>query len=122
MRRRQPRSTRTDTLFPYTTLFRSSTEPIRVVARGERGHTAVVSGDSERQDIAMGILRSHGRRLLAVLAAVAATSAVLAPAPAEAEDLPVPYTFLTSATLGGHSDESPVGKECVSTFRSRWAP
>src|SRR3546814_8717073 len=85
MRRRQPRSTRTDTLFPYTTLFRSATEPIRVVARGERGHTAVVSGDSERQDIAMGILRSHGRRLLAVLAAVAATSAVLAPAPRSEE-------------------------------------
>src|SRR3546814_12554147 len=28
-RRRQPRSTRTDTLFPYTTLFRSYTETLR---------------------------------------------------------------------------------------------
>src|SRR3546814_3800432 len=28
MRRRPPRSTRTDTLFPYTTLFRSSNQPI----------------------------------------------------------------------------------------------
>src|SRR3546814_5892696 len=27
MRRRPPRSTRTDTLFPYTTLFRSTTAP-----------------------------------------------------------------------------------------------
>src|SRR3546814_15403059 len=27
MRRRPPRSTRTDTLFPYTTLFRSVTQP-----------------------------------------------------------------------------------------------
>src|SRR3546814_3587796 len=33
MIRRPPRSTRTDTLFPYTTLFRSlSTDPPRVVA------------------------------------------------------------------------------------------
>src|SRR3546814_2488405 len=32
MIRRPPRSTRTDTLFPYTTLFRSQSEP------GSRGH------------------------------------------------------------------------------------
>src|SRR3546814_9922880 len=32
MRRRPPRSTRTDTLFPYTTLFRS----IRLVLKGDR--------------------------------------------------------------------------------------
>src|SRR3546814_10350716 len=30
MRRRPPRSTRTDTLFPYTTLFRSSVRPIEL--------------------------------------------------------------------------------------------
>src|SRR3546814_6040533 len=29
MRRRPPRSTRTDTLFPYTTLFRSKAKPAR---------------------------------------------------------------------------------------------
>src|SRR3546814_14210529 len=32
MRRRPPRSTRTDTLFPYTTLFRSLPEPMTVDA------------------------------------------------------------------------------------------
>src|SRR3546814_2120711 len=36
MIRRPPRSTRTDTLFPYTTLFRSA-EPVQVMA-----HNAVV--------------------------------------------------------------------------------
>src|SRR3546814_5207445 len=35
MIRRPPRSTRTDTLFPYTTLFRSC------AAAGDRGHRAV---------------------------------------------------------------------------------
>src|SRR3546814_2589021 len=37
MIRRPPRSTRTDTLFPYTTLFRSTTAT---------GHLAVVAGDA----------------------------------------------------------------------------
>src|SRR3546814_10919963 len=48
MLRRPPRSTRTDTLFPYTTLFRS-TDPGRteVAARyGRRNHRRIrVSGD-----------------------------------------------------------------------------
>src|SRR3546814_1611712 len=34
MRRRPPRSTRTDTLFPYTTLFRSVGQPVSPSARG----------------------------------------------------------------------------------------
>src|SRR3546814_6127949 len=33
MRRRPPRSTRTDTLFPYTTLFRSAAWPASIVRR-----------------------------------------------------------------------------------------
>src|SRR3546814_5831199 len=34
MIRRPPRSTRTDTLFPYTTLFRSAGSPVHVSASG----------------------------------------------------------------------------------------
>src|SRR3546814_14228841 len=37
---RPPRSTRTDTLFPYTTLFRSGLAPRRD-ARGERGRLSL---------------------------------------------------------------------------------
>src|SRR3546814_12040265 len=40
MIRRPPRSTRTDTLFPYTTLFRSNVEG----GPGERGMAAVAAG------------------------------------------------------------------------------
>jgi triacylglycerol lipase len=69
----------------------------------------------------MGILRSHGRRLLAVLAVAATTGTLLAPSPAEAEDLPVPYTFLTSAILGGVMlDADPPGAndfDCEPTAR-----
>src|SRR3546814_20784782 len=35
MLRRPPRSTRTDTLFPYTTLFRSKVKPSRTVAASQ---------------------------------------------------------------------------------------
>src|SRR3546814_2343458 len=38
MIRRPPRSTRTDTLFPYTTLFRSPIWPGRSVSGGTSGH------------------------------------------------------------------------------------
>src|SRR3546814_6622985 len=41
MIRRPPRSTRTDTLFPYTTLFRSMARPGRVAAMPDNiGHPA----------------------------------------------------------------------------------
>src|SRR3546814_3330066 len=36
MIRRPPRSTRTDTLFPYTTLFRSGRRPMHLVEEGRR--------------------------------------------------------------------------------------
>src|SRR3546814_16997735 len=40
MIRRPPRSTRTDTLFPYTTLFRSATKSMASLTRIQRGGTA----------------------------------------------------------------------------------
>src|SRR3546814_3312439 len=40
MIRRPPRSTRTDTLFPYTTLFRSLRYHVRAAASERRGHGA----------------------------------------------------------------------------------
>src|SRR3546814_2274832 len=41
MRRRPPRSTRTDTLFPYTTLFRSAKAAHRLAGRNHPRHRAV---------------------------------------------------------------------------------
>src|SRR3546814_20061243 len=46
MRRRPPRSTRTDTLFPYTTLFRSR-GVARVLGQGDE-HAAELSDRSQR--------------------------------------------------------------------------
>src|SRR3546814_7325715 len=74
MIRRPPRSTRTDTLFPYTTLFRSQTRifgkktsgfgpdafregvPKRILLTGERG-----SGKSTVLNQAVHYARKHGR-------------------------------------------------------------
>src|SRR3546814_11549278 len=43
MTRRPPRSTRTDTLFPYTTLFRSNTVNPRPQNKQERGKRAMAA-------------------------------------------------------------------------------
>src|SRR3546814_6103746 len=42
MKRRPPRSTRTDTLFPYTTLFRSAVDGDRAKTAGEYRHAVDV--------------------------------------------------------------------------------
>src|SRR3546814_10329841 len=50
MIRRPPRSTRTDTLFPYTTLFRSNRAPCRTVPRGSGDGVGDAGGDDRRKD------------------------------------------------------------------------
>src|SRR3546814_15960205 len=60
MRRRPPRSTRTDTLFPYTTLFRSEAAGTVGSDRGRvrttRPHGAAGAGSGRRRD-ARGLAR-----------------------------------------------------------------
>src|SRR3546814_19947741 len=48
MIRRPPRSTRTDTLFPYTTLFRSVELRLGIAARAHQRGEAGVGGDLPR--------------------------------------------------------------------------
>src|SRR3546814_3666638 len=67
MIRRPPRSTRTDTLFPYTTLFRSAVEAVEGgrVAGFMRSHGARVSAARRRWvdgAFAAGTVRGAGRR------------------------------------------------------------
>src|SRR3546814_13027879 len=64
MIRRTPRSTRTDTLFPYTTLFRSQ----RDAGAGRRGERAcaIPAGtdhDADRSDLVLGL--DHGEAVAA---------------------------------------------------------
>src|SRR3546814_13732322 len=57
MIRRPPRSTRTDTLFPYTTLFRSALDAVAAQMR-ENGLTPVLTQDPGHLDITV----PHGDR------------------------------------------------------------
>src|SRR3546814_1383540 len=56
MIRRPPRSTRTDTLFPYTTLFRSSTRPRH--DQSDRFEVAVHHAHSYRASTAVGDIQA----------------------------------------------------------------
>src|SRR3546814_5582839 len=61
MIRRLPRSTRTDTLFPYTTLFRSALLQALVLAGADRGQQHQHAGGEREQEHHL----DHGRDLVA---------------------------------------------------------
>src|SRR3546814_12027335 len=99
---RPPRSTRTDTLFPYTTLFRSDIAPIP---------HPLVSGHHPDVNVNVKHFDATARR--------------------PSTDTPVRRAGLSSRdgfssrdSICGprRSEERRVGKECVSTCRYRWSP
>src|SRR3546814_18389799 len=106
MIRRPPRSTRTDTLFPYTTLFRSITHPRqergldlvggfqRLVAFAQRAFHAAAVGDVEHdeQRIAVG-KRDRGK------VEMAAVGKADLPGPLRAFERRGPAHFLHDADL-----------------------
>src|SRR3546814_19248532 len=107
MIRRPPRSTRTDTLFPYTTLFRSPDQPgccpdhrggsERPSAQGSggrpaQGHDGSAGRDPEQRRLDG--LRRHAE-------------------PGERQP---------ERRYRRRSEERRVGKGCVSTCRTRWSP
>src|SRR3546814_11019565 len=102
MRRRPPRSTHTDTLFPYTTLFRSTATPASESA--SNGATTMRNMDELPFRRFLSRLRGQARKEEVIgMARVA------------------PRVEVSSAPRGarGRSEERRVGKECVSTGRSR---
>src|SRR3546814_19632147 len=118
MSRRTPRSTRTDTLFPYTTLFRSRGPPRagRAGARGQPGLRPAA--------------RSRARRLHPLRRRAPAHRDRALPA-AEPEAPHHGRADLGADATGGRpavrdaaprTEERRVGKEWVSTCRSRWSP
>src|SRR3546814_12736718 len=102
MRRRPPIATRTDTLFPYTTLFRSE-DIYQVLKKNHMPGGIMEKAGYEHKTSIGGGLKYY------------------------LENGYVPYP-LPEGKFGGHQDgasrseERRVGKECVSTCRSRWWP
>src|SRR3546814_12467216 len=125
MIRRPPRSTRTDTLFPYTTLFRSDFANYRGRHGGDfadrPGETrrayrqdgrAARRRLSEKSPRPAGRVRKPARRVEALNRSPATLFGLLL-----ASGLP---DAMTTAIV--RSEERRVGQECVSTCRSRWSP
>src|SRR3546814_17179785 len=114
MIRRPPRSTRTDTLFPYTTLFRSLeiSEQQRLAnwfEAMELGYGDRVSIDDPMASKATrdAVAQLAGRHGILVEEGAPVTSGHIAPG---------------QARIVLRSDERRLGKECVSTFTSRCSP
>src|SRR3546814_13170064 len=108
MIRRPPRSTRTDTLFPYTTLFRSRLEGGLAV----RGTEDVFGlGSSLRMNAAHEIDEPLDRLPLRLLCQ-----------PEALQRLAIGAIGIGKFDDLRRSEERRVGKACVSTCRSRWSP
>src|SRR3546814_15516813 len=133
MTRRPPRSTRTDTLFPYTTLFRSGLA--RVTATGPRSRIGEIGRSLSSVETEAPRLQHEMRRIVRICAtggiAVAALvvllyglvrggwlDALLAGIAIGMSLLPEEFPVV----LAIRSEERRVGKEWVSTCRSRWSP
>src|SRR3546814_21120158 len=101
MIRRPPRATRTDNLFPSTSRFRSPVTVQDLLPAGMRLRAETVRIDGVRVDA---LVRANGREFAVTLPGIAGARSLL-------------LTYLAES-----SEERRVGKECVSTFRSRWSP
>src|SRR3546814_15115630 len=128
MIRRPPRSTRTDTLFPYTTLFRSNRE-----SNGEFNRELYLlkaRGMEHSNQVREFIMGADGIALrepyIGEGGALTGSSRRAFEAKARREEVIRSNELLRLQQTLDHrrkrSEESGVGKECVSTCRYRWAP
>src|SRR3546814_15040655 len=124
MIRRPPRSTRTDTLFPYTTLFRSQIASVERCGaiRHEQEELAAAQSHAAAPPF-------HRSPLGVGYAALDHQFSIDEDFLAERADLVARYRHdaLHQRHIGGNvaplrrrSEERRVGKECVSTCGSRW--
>src|SRR3546814_13650472 len=127
MIRRPPRSTRTDTLFPYTTLFRSCDvfDPFLLlqieghISQGQRFGTLEKPGGRLKCFLDINVcfwyvgafFKSRGQRFISFIECIVMSRYMIA-------EIGVTEKRLDIVRW----EERRVGKECVSTCRSRWWP
>src|SRR3546814_16578810 len=110
--RRPPRSTRTDTLFPYTTLFRSEFLALTWAAGGP-----FLTAAAGRTDDARAPSRPAAEPVAGDDAAVAAGDQAAGAVQSGDRGVRRGRTGEEYAAGGGRSEERSVGKECVSRGR-----
>src|SRR3546814_19696929 len=118
--RRPPRSTRTDTLCPYTTLFRSVAGLVEQLAQDDPGGVLGAKGGVGHDQVG-GRELGRGDRLPDAVEVGADVDQLVV------GDRHQGHTLADHAGYGDHrrlqrSEERRVGKGCVSTCRSRWSP
>src|SRR3546814_20794607 len=117
MIRRPPRSTRTDTLFPYTTLFRSwASQPYGFVKLPDAYSTGSSIMPQKRNPDAAELVRGHAGRIIGCMTSLMVTM----------KGLPLAYSKDMQddkpPVFEARSEERRVGNGCVRTGRSRWSP
>src|SRR3546814_13273616 len=126
MIRRPPRSTRTDTLFPYTTLFRSCVfagslvRPLGGAVADKVGGIKSLSVMYVIAAIALVLVSSAPASAVAALGLFVVAMLAFGMGNGAVFQL-VPQRFRQEIGVM-RSEERRVGKECVSTCRSRWSP
>src|SRR3546814_11738163 len=122
MIRRPPRSTRTDTLFPYTTLFRSNLLHARIVGNHVGDAAIDMQAADDAAADALDHFGDHAFRPALVVEADHAHQHTVALH--QRAHLPRRQEHDLAARLGNQdrSAERRVGNEGVSTCRSMWRP
>src|SRR3546814_20319749 len=135
MIRRPPRSTRTDTLFPYTTLFRSTFIDTKTLVLDLRAGVKFHDGtplDAEAVRFNLERARTGDRSNVKAgfsgIESIESTGPLQVTLRLKAPDISLPGVLsdragmMVSPKAATSSEERRVGKECVRQCRSRWSP
>src|SRR3546814_11788878 len=112
MIRRPPRSTRTDTLFPYTTLFRSGLSRFLLIS--------LVLLLTQSRFLPL-LWQAKLEALLNYENAISVMVAAHAVGDKTLRSKAIDYMLQHGSNPQKRSEERRVGNECVSTCRSRWS-
>src|SRR3546814_16076755 len=121
MIRRPPRSTRTDTLFPYTTLFRSPASLFGAVLNETGKYYVFLAVLALGMAATLHLLKSRIGRAFVAIRNNEPAAASLGIAVAPGKVLAFSWSGL-SVGLGGRSEERRVGEEWVCQCSSMWSP